>query len=259
MQSAALIELVNQKDGSALVLVPAGAFLMGSEEGFPVERPVHRVFVNAFYLGKYPVTNAQYERFVAETGHRVPYLDDPRARLDNWDLEKRTYPPGRAQHPVVLVSWHDARAYCAWAGGRLPTEAEWEKAARGGLEEKRYPWGDEIDPSLANYDNREGTTPVGSYPANGYGLYDMAGNVWEWVADWYDAKYYRESPAQNPQGPEKGAVRVLRGGAWLLFAQFCRVAYRFRNSPDFRFNLIGFRLALSPSEPPPGTTAPGLA
>ena len=250
MQSAALIELVNQKDGSALVLVPAGAFLMGSEEGFPVERPVHRVFVNAFYLGKYPVTNAQYERFVAETGHRVPYLDDPRARLDNWDLEKRTYPPGRAQHPVVLVSWHDAQAYCAWAGGRLPTEAEWEKAARGGLEEKRYPWGDEIDPSLANYDNREGTTPVGSYPANGYGLYDMVGNVWEWVADWYDAQYYRESPAQNPQGPEKGAVRVLRGGAWLLFAQFCRVAYRFRNSPDFRFNLIGFRLALTAAPPP---------
>ena len=251
MHDALPTELRNDKDGSALVLIPAGAFLMGSEEGFPVERPVHRVFLDAFYLGKYPVTNAQYERFVAETDHRVPYLDDPRARLDTWDLEKRTYPPGRAQHPVVLVSWHDAQAYCAWAGGRLPTEAEWEKAARGGLEEKRYPWGDEIDPSLANYDNREGTTPVGSYPANGYGLYDMAGNVWEWVADWYDAKYYRESPAQNPQGPEKGAVRVLRGGAWLLFAQFCRVAYRFRNSPDFRFNLIGFRLAMTAAPPPP--------
>ena len=114
-----------------------------------------------------------------------------------------------------------------------------------GLDEKLYPWGDEIDPSLANYDNRDGTTPVESYPPNGYGLYDMAGNVWEWVADWYDATYYQRSPQQNPQGPEKGTVRVLRGGAWLLFPQFCRVAYRFRNSPDFRFNLIGFRLARS--------------
>jgi formylglycine-generating enzyme required for sulfatase activity len=239
------MELLSEKDGSTLALIPAGEFLMGSDAGYPVERPVHKVFLDAFHLDKYPVTNAQYERFVTDTGHRVPYLDDPRAQLENWDPEKRTYPPGRAQHPVVLVSWWDAQAYCAWAGGRLPTEAEWEKAARGGLAEKLYPWGDAIDPSLANYDNRAGTTPIESYPANGYGLHDMAGNVWEWVADWYGAKYYHESPARNPRGPETGTVRVLRGGAWLLFAQFCRVAYRFRNSPDFRFNLIGFRLARS--------------
>jgi sulfatase modifying factor 1 len=238
-------ELNNEKDGSVLVRIPAGEFLMGSEEGYPTEKPVHRVVLGSYYISKHVVTNAQYECFVAETGHRVPYLDDPRAQQDNWDKERRTYPPGRAQHPVVLVSWHDAQAYCTWAGGRLPTEAEWEKAARGGLEGKRYPWGDEITASLANYDNRTGTTPVGAYPPNGYGLYDMAGNVWEWVADWYDAKYYSRSPAENPVGPEKGAVRVLRGGAWLLFAQFCRVAYRFRNSPDFRFNLLGFRLARS--------------
>jgi formylglycine-generating enzyme required for sulfatase activity len=218
---------------------------MGSEAGFPNERPVHRVFVDAFYLGKHPITNAQYERFVRDTGYRVPYLDDRRMQFDNWDQEKQTYPPGRTQHPVVLVSWHDAQAYCEWAGGRLPTEAEWEKAARGGLEGQLYPWGEEIDPSLANYDNRTGTTPIGSYSPNEYGLYDMAGNVWEWVADWYDAKYYSHSPVSNPQGPEKGTVRVLRGGAWLLFPQFCRVAYRFRNSPDFHFNLIGFRLARS--------------
>jgi sulfatase modifying factor 1 len=239
------MEYRNNKDGSVMVLIPAGEFLMGSETGFPAERPVHRVFLDAFYLGQHPVTNAQYERFVAEAGQRVPYLDDRRMQFDNWDQEKRTYPPGRTQHPVTLVSWRDAQAYCEWAGGRLPTEAEWEKAARGSLEDKLYPWGDEIDPSLANYDNREGTTPVGSYPPNGYGLYDMAGNVWEWVADRYDAKYYTQSPLSNPQGPEKGTVRVLRGGAWLLFPQFCRVAYRFRNSPDFRFNLIGFRLAQS--------------
>lgn len=237
--------MTTAKDGSAMAIIPAGTFLMGSEGGYPNERPVHLVFVEAFALGRSPVTNEQYERFVRETGHRVPYLDDPRAESDNWDQEQRTYSSGRTHHPVVLVSWRDAEAYCEWAGGRLPTEAEWEKAARGGLTEKLYPWGDEIDPSLANYDNRDGTTPVGSYPPNGYGLYDMAGNVWEWVADWYDTTYYRRSPQQNPQGPEKGTVRVLRGGAWLLFPQFCRVAYRFRNSPDFRFNLIGFRLARS--------------
>ncbi len=232
------------KDGSVLVVIPAGEFLMGSEGGYPNERPVHAVFVKTFALSQYPVTNAQYEQFVKETGHRVPYLDDPRVESENWNREQLTHPPGRGQHPVVLVSWRDAQAYCEWAGGRLPTEAEWEKAARGGLEGKLYPWGDDIDPSLANYDTRTGTTPVGSYPANDYGLYDMAGNVWEWVADWYDPKYYQRSP-HHPPGPEQGTVRVLRGGAWLLFPQFCRVAYRFRNSPDFRFNLIGFRLAQS--------------
>ncbi len=239
-----LTEITNKKDGSELVLIPEGEFLMGSEDGVAAERPVHRVSLDAFYLGKSPITNIQYRKFVDETGYRAPHFDDPRAQLDNWDPERKTYPVGRGNHPVVLVSWHDAQAYSSWAGGRLPTEAEWERAARGGLEGKLYPWGDEINKSLANYDTREGTTPVGSYPPNGYGLYDMAGNVWEWVADWYHAKYYHESPVYNPQGPEKGTVHVLRGGAWLLFAQFCRVAYRFRNNPDFRFNLIGFRLAL---------------
>jgi formylglycine-generating enzyme required for sulfatase activity len=237
--------MTTANDGSGMVMIPAGEFLMGSESGYPNESPVHPVFLDAFALAQHPVTNAQYERFVRETGHRVPYLDDPRAEATNWDREARIYPAGHAQHPVVLVSWRDAQTYCEWAGGRLPTEAEWEKAARGGLEGKLYPWGDEINPSLANYDNRDGTTLVGSYPPNDSGLHDMAGNVWEWVADWYDTTYYQRSPQQNPQGPEKGTVRVLRGGAWLLFPQFCRVAYRFRNSPDFRFNLIGFRLARS--------------
>jgi sulfatase modifying factor 1 len=239
-------ELRNKKDGSTLVLVPAGDFLMGGDAGFPNERPVHRVRLDAFYIGKGPVTNTQYEQFVQETGHRVPHLDDPRAARENWDVRRQTYPPGRRDHPVVVVSWRDAVAYCAWAGGRLPTEAEWEKAARGGLEGKLYPWGDAADPGRANYDSPAGTTPVGSYPPNGYGLHDMAGNVWEWVADWYDAKYYASSPAANPPGPAQGSVRVLRGGAWLLFAHFCRVAYRFRNSPDFRFPLVGFRLAVTP-------------
>jgi formylglycine-generating enzyme required for sulfatase activity len=237
--------IFNKKDGSLLTLIPAGEFFMGSEKGYPAERPIHRVSVDAFYLGVHPVTNEQYARFITETGHRAPYLDDRRMQGENWNPETHGYAPERAQHPVVLVSWRDAQAYCEWAGGRLPTEAEWEKAARGGLEGKLYPWGDDIDSTLANYDNRDGATPVCSYPANGYGLYDMAGNVWEWVADWYDPHYYAHSPLTNPHGPETGATKVLRGGAWLLFAEFCRVAYRFRNSPDFRFNLIGFRLARS--------------
>jgi formylglycine-generating enzyme required for sulfatase activity len=176
--SAVIVEPVrNHKDDTLLALIPAGQFDMGYEAGYPAERPVHRVSVAAFYLGVHPVTNEQYARFVAETGHRVPYLDDRRVQQENWYLETRTPPPEREKHPVVLVSWRDAQAYCEWAGGRLPTEAEWEKAARGGVEGKLYPWGDDINPRLANYDNQGGTTPVCSYPANGYGLYDMTGNV----------------------------------------------------------------------------------
>jgi formylglycine-generating enzyme required for sulfatase activity len=241
--------VTNERDGSALVRIPTGTFTMGSDAGFPQERPVHQVTVDSFWISRDLVTNEQYKQFVNSTGHRVPFVDDARAAGDNWDVRQRTYPPGRARHPVVLVSWYDAQAYCAWAGGRLATEAEWEYAARGGLEGKLYPWGDEIDPSRANYDSRNGTTAVGSYAPNDYGLCDVAGNVWEWVADWYDPKYYRSSPLANPAGPLQGATRVLRGGAWLLFPQFCRVAYRFREGPDFRFNLIGFRLARSASTP----------
>ncbi|MBI3757380.1 MAG: formylglycine-generating enzyme family protein [Deltaproteobacteria bacterium] len=237
--------VLNGKDGSLFIHIPAGEFSMGSEDGYPVERPVHIVHVDSFYLAAHPVTNEQYCRFIRETGSRTPYVDDRRVQRENWDPETGAHPPGREQHPVVLVSWRDAQAYCKWAGGRLPTEAEWEKAARGGLAGKRYPWGDEINPTLANYDNQTGTTPVGSCPPNNYGLFDMAGNVWEWVADWYAPHYYGRSPALNPSGPETGATKVLRGGAWLLFPEFCRVAYRFRNSPGFRFNLIGFRLARS--------------
>src|SRR5262249_40635079 len=143
--------------------IPAGEFNMGSEVGFPVERPVHRVALDSYWISKYLVTNVQYQQFVNDTGHRIPFVDDPRAATDNWDIQRRTYPPGRGQHPVVLVSWYDASAYCTWAGGRLPTEAEWEYSARGGLEGQMYPWGNEIDPTHANYDTRNGTTPVGVY------------------------------------------------------------------------------------------------
>jgi len=241
-----ITEITNETDGSRLVLIPEGEFLMGSDDGYPHERPVHRVHLSAFGIAKTLVTNSQYRRFVLQTGYRVPYQDDPRAEWANWDRESKTFPAGLEQHPVVLVGWVDAQAYCQWSGTRLASEAEWERAARGGLEGKRFPWGDEeITHELANYDNQNYTTPVAAYPPNGYGLYDMVGNAWEWVADYYDAKYYAVSPTRDPKGPEHGSSRVLRGGSWLLFARYCRISYRFRNSPNFRSSLIGFRVARS--------------
>jgi formylglycine-generating enzyme len=240
------IEINNEKDGSQLVRIPEGEFVMGSDDGYPAERPAHRVSVSDFYIAKNLVTNSQYRRFVLQTGHNVPYMDDPRAEWANWDRDSRSFPAGQENHPVVLVTWVDAIAYCEWAETRLATEAEWEKAARGGLEGKLFPWGDEeISHGLANYDNQEGTTPVGTYPPNGYGLHDMVGNAWEWVSDYYDAKYYSRSPPRDPGGPERGSSRVLRGGSWMLFARYCRTSYRFRNSPNFRSSLIGFRVARS--------------
>jgi formylglycine-generating enzyme len=239
-------DIANPKDGSQLMLIPEGEFLMGSDDGYPSERPAHRVFVSPFYIARTLVTNSQYRSFVLETGYAVPYMDDPRADWANWDRDSKNFPAGRETHPVVLTSWIDASAYCEWAGTRLATEAEWEKAARGNLDGKLFPWGDEeISHERANYDNQDGTTPVGVYPPNGYGLYDMVGNAWEWVADYYDPKYYSRSPMRDPRGPEQGSSRVLRGGSWLLFARYCRVSYRFRNSPNFHASLIGFRVARS--------------
>ena len=239
-------DIANPKDGSQLMLIPEGEFLMGSDDGYPSERPAHRVFVSTFYIARTLVTNSQYRSFVLETGYAAPYMDDPRAEWANWDRDSKNFPAGRETHPVVLTSWIDASAYCEWAGTRLATEAEWEKAARGCLDGKLFPWGDEeISHERANYDNQDGTTPVGVYPPNGYGLYDMVGNAWEWVADYYDPKYYSRSPMRDPRGPEQGSSRVLRGGSWLLFARYCRVSYRFRNSPNFHASLIGFRVARS--------------
>lgn len=205
--SRSKFEYITGKDGAEMVLIPAGEFQMGSVDGFDDEKPVHTVYVDAFYMDVYEVTNALYKKFVDATGHSAPECRD-----------NSTY--NAPEQPVVGVSWHDAIAYAEWSGKRLPTEAEWEKAARGGLKAKKYPWGDKLTHGDANYsgtggkDRWDGTSPVGSFSANGYGLYDMAGNVYEWCADWYDSGYYSASPERNPTGPSSGTGRVLRGGSW---------------------------------------------
>jgi len=268
------------EDGVPMILISAGKFQMGTDTSeiprlvqwsnqwqlgaeaalFEVETPRHTVHLDAFYIGKYEVTNAQYRRFVKVTGHREPEGSggDRVSRIidgiSGWQWQTGFKPwldknfSGDNQ-PVVCVSWEDAKAYCEWAGKRLPTEAEWEKAARGNLTEKRFIWGDTWPPPkgtgnfpdevfarerifsdhpfIETYDDSYAyTAPVGSFAPNGYGVYDMAGNVWEWCADWRDEDYYAKSPRQNPIGPETGKTRVVRGGSWLDHPSFLRVALR---------------------------------
>ena len=217
-----------KKDGAKMVLIPAGSFDMGSGESSD-EQPVHTVYVDAFYMDKYEVTNAQYRKFMSATGHREPrYWDDSDYNQPN--------------QPVVGVDWNDAVAYARWAGRRLPTEAEWEYAARGGLSGRKYPWGDPISTSQANYGSNVGKpVPVGSYSANGYGLYDMAGNAWEWCQDRYGENYYSSSPAKNPSGPGTGSYRVLRGGIRDSHTLNLRVAVRYDLLPNSKCYLSGFR------------------
>ena len=226
-----------------MVLIPAGEFEMGDHfnERGGNERPVHTVFVDAFYIDIYEVTNAKYRKFIQFRGHAEPKY---------WNNSKYNQP----NQPVIGVTWYDAVAYAQWAGKRLPTEAEWEKAARGGLKGKRYPWGDEIDSTKANYNSNVGkTTAVGSFPANGYGLYDMAGNVWEWCLDEYQADFYSKSPRTNPIAggsisyiinnfTDVKSRRVSRGGSWYTRPiHSVRVAYRDGVDPDDRSATFGFR------------------
>jgi formylglycine-generating enzyme required for sulfatase activity len=249
-----------------MVLISAGEFLMGSPdgEGFSDEHPRHRVHVDAFYIDKYEVTNAQYREFVEATGHREPKGYNWRTgeyRFEPWKDSEFNAP----NQPVVCVSWHDAMAYARWAGKRLPTEAEWEKAARGGLRGKKYPLGDNISRDHANYRGTGGrdewsrTAPVGSFPPNGYGLYDMAGNMWEWCLDEYDLGFYAKSPRRNPFAggdmlsvthniTNVKAARVLRGGSWSLDGLNLRVALRYRVDPAGTDAFIGFRCAARSSK-----------
>jgi iron(II)-dependent oxidoreductase len=223
---------------SNMVLVSGGSFIMGSDSNTDADYyPARKVTVNSFYIDKYEVTNAQYFRFCKATGHRLPEF---------WGKEDHKSGPEYPDHPVIGVSWSDADEFAKWAGKRLPTEAEWEFAARGGLEDKNYPHGDEIDTTLANFNfkgRKKGVVPAGSFEPNDFGLYDMAGNVWEWVADYYGYDYYESSPEKNPQGPKNGRFRVIRGGSWHS-GPFCNRVY-FRNglSPNWVDIAVGFRCA----------------
>ena len=204
-----------------MVLVPGGEFVMGSSTGEADERPEHRVFVKDFFIDRFEVTNDKYAAFLNKAGNQPEggayylFVGSADCRIDEI---RGTFivQEGYGDHPVTMVTYYGAEAYAKWAGKRLPTEAEWEKAARGGLTGRKYPWGNDIDTLSANYGRRRmGTTPVGSFAPNGFGLYDMAGNVAEMVGDYYDGRYYRSSPSADPKGPETGEVRVVRGGSWL--------------------------------------------
>jgi formylglycine-generating enzyme required for sulfatase activity len=212
-----------------MVTIPAGEFLMGSETGDKDELPVHIVFLDAYEIDRYPVTNEQYGRFMKATGHESP---------PHWKDRKFNQP----RQPVVDVSWFDALAYAKWSGKRLPTEAEWEKAARGGLEQQEYPWGDESPTGRADFGGKHtAPLPVGGFAPNGYGLYDCAGGVWEWCFDWYDPEFYRFSPKENPIAFETGGARVLRGGAWNNSRTALRVANRNWQRPKPAPPRSGFR------------------
>ena len=228
-----------KKDDAKMALIPAGSFEMGDHlDGMVNASPVHRVDLDTFYMDVNVVTVGQFKRFAKENGYNY----------NRWNDVTKYSPTD--EHPMIYVNWNDATAYCEWAGKRLPTEAEWEYASRGGLTNKRCSWGD--DESLAReYANYQGTgvkdqwsettAPVGSFKPNGYGLLDMAGNVWEYCSDWYESAYYDISPAINPQGPSSGSSRVLRGGSWLNNTNVLRVAYRLSIDPTLSLNFIGFR------------------
>lgn len=265
-------------DGAAMVLVPAGEFSMGSRredivdaqsqcralgaaaalcDRFDDEMPRHVVFLDPFYIDRHEVTNARFSRFVRETGYRTTAEREGSSVLwqrrtgwvrtegADWRRPKGAGSSPDPRNPVVHVSWHDAEAYCSWSGNRLPTEAEWEKAARG-TDHRRYPWGDTWDSRKANAEYTAGTaSPVGSYPAGAspYGVEDLVGNVAEWVADWFEASYYKNSPDRNPQGPTLRNHKVLRGGSWDNPAWSVTVTFRRSNIPTTRIDLAGFRCA----------------
>ena len=255
-----------------MVLIPASDFQMGSEDidAFNDEKPVHTVYVDAFYMDKYPVTNAQYKEFLVanpQWGKPPKWYEQtkrgitcmPRKYHDgdylkNWT--RNNFPSGEDDHPVTWVSWYAAMAYAQWTGKRLPTEVEWEKAARGGLADNKYPWGNTIDSTYLNYDLFVGrTTSVGKFPVNGYGLSDVVGNVFEWCLDKWDRNFYVSSPRNNPI-PDGNIIdviddwtniktsRVLRGGSCVSTSQNVRVAYRHRNGPMCTCFSIGFRCVM---------------
>jgi formylglycine-generating enzyme required for sulfatase activity len=218
--------------------IPEGWFTMGCDAGRDDEKPARRVWVDAFEIGVCQVTRAEYERFLVATAHTPPpFWNDPNFQHPN--------------QPVVGPSWHDAVAYCDWLSGisgrryRLPSEAEWERAARGGAEGALYPWGDAAPETVPDYSTRwqNGPEPAARYAPNGYGLFNMCDNVHEWCADWYDAHYYASAEARNPRGPDHGTRRASRGGSWRHHVKVSRCAARSSIPPEFKYADYGFRLA----------------
>lgn len=257
-----------------MVWIEGGSFQMGTTDGMPFEGPVHEVTVNSFWMDKYEVTVANFAKFIEATsyvteaeqfGWSVVFTEEhgawQKVEGANWRQPDGPGSQAAPNEPVTQVSWNDADAYARFVGKRLPTEAEWEYAARGGLIGKTYAWGDELRPGgkpVANWwqghfptrdtgeDGFRGRAPVGSFAPNGYGLFDMAGNVWEWCSDWFAPDTYtiRKAVAENPAGPDGGKERVIRGGSWMCSENFCsnyRVAARSQATPDSGLNNLGFR------------------
>jgi formylglycine-generating enzyme required for sulfatase activity len=246
---------IRAKDGMEQVLVAAGGFTMGSNNGESDEKPIHSVYLDAYWIDKFEVTNDQYARCVSAEVCSLP--SDSSSFTRNAYYGVLTY----ANYPVIHVDWNQAKQYCEWTGGRLPTEAEWEKTARGGEDSRTYPWGNEIGVIAANYcdkncpfqgndptinDGYADTAPIGKFPAGAspYGVMDLAGNVYEWVADWYDGAYYSsEKSWRNPVGPETGEYKVIRGGSWVKDFRSLRVTFRQNQLQDQSYYSIGFRCA----------------
>ena len=227
-------------NGVPMRLVPAGEFTMGSEK-YDDEKPIHQVYLDDFYMDKYEVTNILYKTCV-EAGNCTPPKYPSSTTHSDYYINSTFN-----DYPVIFINWDQAKVYCEWRGAGLPTESQWEKAARG-TDGRTYPWGERIDANHANYNsNKSDTTKVGSYESgkSPYGIYDMAGNVWEWVNDWYDGAYYQGSPSSNPLGPSLGQYRVLRGGSWYYYDLNVRSTFRSFDTPDYVYGNIGFRCARS--------------
>ncbi len=260
----------NPADGAVMVYVPGGPFLMGSSDGKPDEMPERQVLLDPYWLYQTEVTNAMFAEFILATGHRTSAEESGVSRVGFDDITGAYWAApegpgssldGRENHPVIHVSWFDADAYCSWAGGRLPTEAEWEKGARG-TDGRIFPWGDSPGTAetvnfcdincTANWaddsqdDGYAMTAPAGSFPAGAspYGALDMAGNVWEWLADWYDEGYYARAPLENPTGPDSGEFRVFRGGSWMETPGALSVSARARVLPISHNTNMGFRCVM---------------
>jgi formylglycine-generating enzyme required for sulfatase activity len=246
VELAALCLTANAAD-PRMVFIPGGEYPRGRTHALPDDglqwwpelltddRPVRKIRVNPFYIDTHETTNARYAEFVEATRHRAPY---------NWP--SGAVPKGKENNPVAAIDWFDAKAYCEWSGKRLPTEAEWERAARGLVEGAKYPWG-ERNPTKkdACYDTLAGPCDSGQFQPNGFGLYDVAGGVWEWTSDWYEKDYYKGAPENNPRGPEKGLYRVIRGGSWADLPKYLTLAHRSWLRPLERSPNVGVRCAKS--------------